>query len=231
MRDILVKYFNGNKMDVNDIVIDRFIRYKELLVEWNEKFNLTAITDDEDIAVKHLIDSLTILKHIIKADSLADVGTGAGFPGLPLKIAGYDGRLVLVDSLKKRLGFLDEVINELGLLKCKTVHARAEDAGMGELRESFDAVTARAVAYLPVLCEYCLQLVKKGGIFIAMKGPEAEAELKGSVSAITKLGGKLQKVEKLQIGDFERQIIIIEKIKETPALYPRKAGTPKKKPL
>ena len=231
MKDILIRYFKENEITYDRKTIDNFIRYKDLLIEWNEKFNLTAITDEEGITVKHFIDSLTIYKYVVNKESLADIGTGAGFPGVPLKIAGYEGELVLVDSLKKRLGFLDEVINELGLMNCRTVHSRAEDAGRGELREAFDVVTARAVAYLPVLCEYCLPLVKKGGIFIAMKGPETEQELKDSSRAIELLGGQIEKIEELQIEDMERRIILIKKVKETPSIYPRKAGIPKKNTL
>ena len=231
MKDTLKRYLDENKIAYSDETLNSFVRYKDLLLEWNEKFNLTAITDEKGIALKHFIDSLTIYKYVINKERLADIGTGAGFPGLPLKIAGYEGELVLVDSLKKRLGFLDEVIKELGLLKCKTVHSRAEDAGRGELREAFDVVTARAVAYLPVLCEYCLPLVKKGGKFIAMKGPEAEQELIDSANAIKLLGGQIEKIEELQIEDLERRIIIIKKVRETPSIYPRKAGTPRKNPL
>jgi 16S rRNA (guanine527-N7)-methyltransferase len=231
MKDTLKRYLDENNIAYSDKTLDRFVLYKDLLLKWNEKFNLTAITDEDGIAVKHFIDSLTIYKYVANKESLADIGTGAGFPGLPLKIAGYEGELVLVDSLKKRLGFLDEVINELGLINCSTVHSRAEDAGRGELREAFDVVTARAVAYLPVLSEYCLPLVKKGGTFIAMKGPEAEQELKDSSRAIEQLGAQIEKIEELQIEDLERRIIIIKKVRKTPPIYPRKAGIPKKNPL
>lgn len=231
MREILKKYFEQNKIEFNESTVDKFIKYKELLVEWNNKFNLTAITDDEGIAVKHFIDSLTIRDYVIGSTRLADVGTGAGFPGIPLKLAGFKGEVVLMDSLKKRVGFLQTVIDELELENCSAVHIRAEDAGRGEYREAFDRVTARAVANLPVLCEYCLPLVKKGGTFIAMKGPEAEAELKASTNAVIKLGGKYKSSKKIRLADFERQLIIIDKIKHTPGIYPRKAGTPKKKPL
>lgn len=231
MRNILLKHLKDAEIELDETMIEQLIKYRDLLVEWNQKFNLTAITDDEGIALKHFIDSLSIQKYVLDAKSIADVGTGAGFPGIPLKIAGFKGRVVLMDSLNKRVGFLNTVINELKLQNCKAVHTRAEDAGRGEYRDKFDVVTARAVANLPVLCEYCLPMVKKGGIFIAMKGPEAEKELLSSKNAVIKLGGRIKSSEKLQLADFERQIIIIEKIKNTPAIYPRKAGTPKKKPL
>ncbi len=231
MTDILIKYFKEKGIEYDKETINRFQKYRDLLIEWNKKFNLTAITDNEGIAVKHFIDSLLIREQVKGAGRLADVGAGAGFPGIPLKIVGFEGEVVLMDSLKKRVGFLEMIINELQIDKCKAVHIRAEDAGRGKFRESFEAVTARAVANLPVLCEYCLPLVKKGGVFIAMKGPEAEEELKISRKAIDKLGGILRKVECIKLNDFTRNIIIIDKIKETPAIYPRKAGMPKKKPL
>lgn len=232
MKDILIKYFEAEKIEFNEEMIKNFLKYRDLLVQWNKKFNLTAIIDDKGIALKHFVDSLSIMEDVKGRLNLADVGTGAGFPGIPLKIAGFQGEIVLMDSLKKRVGFLDAVINELGLKNCHTEHIRAEDAGRSSsLRETFEVVTARAVANLPVLCEYCLPLTKKGGIFIAMKGPEAGEELKSSKKAIGTLGGRLKKVKKINLDDFQRQIIIVEKIKKTPRIYPRKAGTPKKNPL
>lgn len=231
MKEILIKTFSEYGYRFDDIAMNKFTGYRNLLVEWNQKFNLTAITDDEGIALKHFVDSLSILPLTAGHDSLADVGTGAGFPGIPLKIAGFKGNVVLMDSLKKRIGFLNTVIDELELKSCSAVHIRAEDAGRGDFREKFSAVTARAVAGLPVLCEYCIPLVKEGGIFIAMKGPEGEQELRDSKTAIKKLGGRVKDLKKIHLADFERHIIVIEKVKGTPDIYPRKAGTPKKKPL
>jgi len=231
MKDILIKHFEAENIAFNDEMIEKFLRYRDLLVQWNKKFNLTAITDDEGIVVKHFIDSLSIMDDVMGRKNLADVGTGAGFPGIPLKIAGFKGEVVLMDSLKKRVGFLETVISELGIKNCRAEHIRAEDAGRSNLRETFEVVTARAVANLPVLCEYCLPLTKTGGIFIAMKGPEAGKELKSSKKAIEKLGGRLKTTKKINLADFQRQIIIIDKIKKTPGIYPRKAGTPKKRPL
>jgi len=231
MKDILIKHFSKRGIIYNEDMLKQLVKYKDMLVEWNEKFNLTTITDDEGIAVKHFVDSLTILDMVKGRKNLADVGTGAGFPGIPLKIAGFTGEVVLMDSLGKRVDFLEAVISELGLSGCQAIHIRAEDAGRGELRETFDVVTARAVANLPVLCEYCLPLVRKGGIFIAMKGPETGEEIRISKNSIEKLGGRLKKTEKLMLDDYERTIVIIEKIKNTPGIYPRKAGTPKKRPL
>lgn len=231
MKDILKRLFDENSIPYDKTMIDRFSIYKNLLVEWNSRFNLTAITDDEGIALKHFVDSLSIAGHLENRESLADVGAGAGFPGIPLKIAGFGGKVVLMDSLGKRIKFLDTVISELGLGKCEAVHIRAEDAGRGIFREKFDAATARAVASLPVLSEYCLPLVKPGGIFIAMKGPEADEEVKSAGNAVKKLGGMIKESYKLEIGDNERTIVLIDKKTKTPAVFPRKAGTPKKKPL
>ncbi len=233
MRDVLLKYFNENNIPADDDAIRRFLLYKDLLIEWNAKFNLTAITDEEGITIKHFIDSLSIREAVMGRKSLADVGTGAGFPGLPLKISGFKGEVILMDSLKKRVKFLEMLITELGIKNCSAVHIRAEDAGRGEFREVFEVVTARAVANLPVLCEYCLPLVKKNGVFIAMKGPEAVFEVKASAHAIEKLGGRLVKTENLILSgtDFERTLIYIGKIKKTPGIYPRQAGTPRKRPL
>ncbi len=231
MRDTIIKYFEAEKIEFNEEMVNKFLKYRDLLVQWNKKFNLTAIIDDKGIVLKHFVDSLSIMGDVKGRRNLADVGTGAGFPGIPLKIAGFQGEIVLMDSLKKRVGFLDAVINELGLENCHTEHIRAEDAGRSSLRETFEVVTARAVANLPVLCEYCLPLTKKGGIFIAMKGPEAGEEIKSSKKAIEKLGGRLKTTRKINLDDFQRQIIVIDKIKETPGIYPRKAGTPKKRPL
>ncbi|MFO7612763.1 MAG: 16S rRNA (guanine(527)-N(7))-methyltransferase RsmG [Clostridia bacterium] len=214
-------------------MLDRFLTYRDLLLEWNEKFNLTAITEEKDIAAKHFIDSLSIWSAVKDGLSLVDVGSGAGFPAIPLKIAGYEGETVLMDSLKKRVGFLETAIKELGLENCRAVHIRAEDAGRGEFRESFDIAVARAVAGLPVLCEYCIPLIKKGGLFIAMKGPEGSHEAQNSVNAIKKLGGRLDRIESfdLQFTGDKRTLIYIKKKESTPAIYPRKAGTPAKRPL
>jgi len=231
MREVLIKHFNRSNIKFDEKMIGQFIKYRDMLVAWNKKFNLTAITDDEGIALKHFVDSLSIHEFVIGRENIADVGTGAGFPGIPLKIAGFNGEIVLMDSLNKRVGFLEKVIEELEIDNCRAVHIRAEDAGRSDFRETFDIVTARAVANLPVLCEYCLPLVKKGGLFIAMKGPEAKQEIKAAQKAINKLGGRLKTIKNIKIDDYERNIIVINKVKETPAVFPRKAGTPKKNPL
>ena len=221
----------GAELDEN--MVRHFFVYKRLLLEWNGKMNLTAITDDRDIILKHFVDSLSILSYVKEVKNLVDVGTGAGFPGIPLKIALPGLETVLMDSLEKRIKFLDAVIDELGLDGAKAVHIRAEDAGRSEgLREAFDAAAARAVASLPVLLEYCLPLVKTGGIFIAMKG-SSEDEVAVSGKALDILGGEIEEVRNFALpgSDIKRSVIIVRKVRQTPTKYPRKAGKPSKEPL
>jgi len=209
----------------------KFEQYMRLLQEWNKVMNLTAITEDEEIRVKHFKDSLTILPYI-KGESLVDVGTGAGFPGIPVAIERPDLKVTLVDSLEKRVKFLTCVKDSLNLSNVTCVHARAEDAGRNPIfREQFDCATARAVASMPVLLEYCLPLLKSGGRFIAMKGANADEEkFDGALKA---LGGKL--VEKqsftLEGTDMMRCIFVVEKCGNISTKYPRKAGLPGKNPL
>ena len=213
--------------------ISRLINYMNLLKEWNEKINLTAIVDDEGIIIKHFIDSLTVEKYIPLNSSVIDVGTGAGFPGMVLKIAREDTKITLLDSLNKRLNFLNEVINKCNLNDIYTVHGRAEDYGNSiKYRENYDIAIARAVANLSVLAEYCLPFVKIGGIFIAMKGNNIE-EIEEAKKAIEILGGKIEKIDtfKLPNTDIERNIIIVRKTRNTPNQYPRKAGIPTNKPI
>ena len=218
-----------------------FRKYAEMLKEKNKVMNLTSITDDEGIAMKHFVDSLTIAPIIEKERdakqkmgiTLIDVGTGAGFPGIPLKINDRSIKLTLLDSLAKRLNFLKDVAAELGLEKVDFVHSRAEDAGRDpKYREKFDVATARAVANLPVLCEYCLPFVKKGGCFIAMKG-KLEEELESGKKAIALLGGEIEEVKEFTLPgtDINRTIVVIRKVKQTPKSYPRQAGKPAKDPI
>lgn len=219
---------------LTDKMQQQFEDYMKLLLEWNEKINLTAITEEDDIILKHFIDSLTILKYVEKGKSVVDVGTGAGFPGIPLKIAREDVNVTLVDSLNKRLLFLEEVISKLQLKEVKTLHFRAEEFGQNKkYRESFDIATSRAVANLSTLVEYLLPLVKVGGICICMKGSEVEEELEESKKAIQILGGEIEKVEEFTLpeSDIKRNIIIIRKKSSTPYKYPRKPGTPAKEPI
>lgn len=220
--------------ELTELQQEEFEKYKDLLLEWNEKINLTAITEEDDIILKHFIDSMTILKHIDENSSIVDVGTGAGFPGIPVKIANPSINVTLVDSLNKRLIFLEEVIKNLNLEKIKTVHSRAEEFGQNKIyREKFDIATSRAVANLSVLVEYLLPLVKVGGKCICMKGSDIEEELQNSKEAIKTLGGQIEKIEEFTLpeSDIKRNIIVIKKIKQTPNKYPRKPGVPSKDPL
>ena len=226
----------GKKIDIefNDKQLKQFYDYMKLLLEWNEKINLTAIIEPEEVILKHFIDSLTINKYIKNNKSIADVGTGAGFPGIPLKICRPDLNVTLVDSLNKRINFLNEVISKLELKDINTVHSRIEDFGKDKkYRESFDYVTARAVANLTTLSEYLIPISKVNGQCICMKGNEIGEEIKDSEKAINLLGGKIEKIDsfKLPGSDISRNVIVIDKIKNTPNKYPRKAGVPSKEPL
>ena len=223
-------------IELNEKKIEQFRLYKELLQEWNEKINITAITNDVEVDIKHFLDSITIFKtqKITKGKSIIDIGTGGGFPGVPIKIMEDGTDVTLFDSLNKRLIFLNEVISKLGLENIRTIHGRAEEYGIKEeYRESFDIATSRAVASLNILSEYCLPFVKVGGYFIAMKGPEVEEEIKGSENAIKVLGGKIEdKIDvKLPSSDITHNLLIIKKISHTPTKYPRGGGKPKKNPL
>lgn len=213
-----------------------FETYKDLLLEWNQRINLTSITDVNEIAIKHFLDSLIILGEIeVKVQCrVVDIGTGAGFPGIPLKIARPDLNVVLVDPLQKRVAFLREVIDKLQLKNIEVYHGRAEELGhYPEFRESFDLAVARAVAKMPVLVEYNLPFVRVGGQFVAFKGPESDEEVKLAANAVFELGAELEEAKETYlpfIGD-RRSLIIYRKTKHTPPKYPRKPGLPEKKPL
>ena len=216
--------------------INQFLRYYELLVEWNGFMNLTAITDYEEVMKKHFIDSLSLIKafNITKNITVIDVGTGAGFPGLALKIAFPNLKITLLDSLNKRINFLNKVIDELELLDIDAIHGRAEDfAKPDKLREKYDLCVSRAVANLSTLSEYCLPYVKIGGEFISYKSDKMEQELIAAKNAINLLGGEFNKCEEFYLpeSDIYRNLVVIKKIKSTPKRYPRKAGLPSKEPL
>ena len=206
----------------------------ELLLEWNEKINLTAITDENDIVLKHFVDSLTIKKYISENEKIIDIGTGAGFPGIPLAIMNKYNEITLMDSLNKRIVFLNDVIDKLKLNNVKAIHSRAEELARNKNhREKYDVAVSRAVANLSTLVEYMLPFVRIGGKCICMKGPNIEEELKNAKKAIKELGGEVIKIEnfKLPESDNERNIVIIKKIRETSSKYPRKSGTPSKEPI
>ena len=212
-----------------------FSEYTDLLLSYNEVMNLTAITDREEIKIKHYLDSLMPLAFSLIPDGakVADVGSGAGFPGVPLKIGKRDIKLTAIDSLLKRLNFLEEVKNKLSLDNFDTVHLRAEEAGQNkDLRESFDVVTARAVANLSVLSEWCLPLVKVGGSFIALKGPSPDDEIEEAKEAVLVLGGEIAEVFPVNLpGNIDHSIVLIKKISQTPSKYPRKPGKASKQPI
>lgn len=226
----------ANQMHIilSDTKLEEFYQYMQLLQTWNEKMNLTAITDEKEILFKHFIDSLSILPYIEQANCILDVGTGAGFPGIPLKIVQEDKQITLLDALQKRITFLEEVIKTLGLSKIEAKHGRAEEfvKEKGQ-REGYDVVTSRAVARLSVLLEYMLPFVKVGGLCVCMKSEKITEELEEAKKAIELLGGKIQRVEEIRLpqSDMIRKIVIIQKIKNTPSKYPRKAGTPAKDPI
>ena len=223
-------------ISLSDTQLQQFDRYQELLVEWNQKMNLTALTEPKDVAIKHMIDSVSVYdeKWFSEGMSVIDVGTGAGFPGLPLKILCPSLKVTLLDSLNKRVKFLETVVSELGLSDIVCVPARAEEAArQKQYREKFDAVVSRAVARLPILAEYDLPFVRVGGFFAAMKGAKYEEEAEEAKKAVKLLGGGEPVLREIKLPELEdkRGIIYIRKEKKTPSVYPRKAGTPEKNPI
>ena len=223
-------------VELNETQLSQFYTYYEMLIEWNEKINLTAITDFDEVLKKHFLDSIAIGRILNQNDiiSILDIGTGAGFPGIPIKIAFPNVEITLMDSLNKRVNFLNEVIEKLSLKKISAIHGRAEDFAKKDLmREKFDLCVSRAVANLSSLSEFCLPYVKVGGRFVSYKSEKAKEELEASKNAISILGGGNVTCDEFSLPDtdFNRTFVIIEKIKETPGKYPRKAGTPIKQPL
>jgi 16S rRNA (guanine527-N7)-methyltransferase len=235
-RDILYQGAAELGITLDDSRLDQFESFTSLLIEWNRKVNLTRITDPGEIAVKHYLDSLSLLSviDIPIGSSVIDVGSGAGLPAIPLKIARPDLRVTILDSVRKRLLFVEAALQELGIRDAESLHARAEDAGRDPAyRERFDFVVSRAVARLAVLSELCVPFCTVGGWFVAYKGPDAGDEISEAGSAISKLGGRLMRTESLCLpgGDVGRTLVLIRKERETPAGYPRKAGIPQRDPL
>ena len=228
----LGEYAAEYKIELTGKMLDDFALYADMLVEWNEKVNLTAITDPEGVIIKHFLDSILGLQYIKNTCSLIDVGTGAGFPGIPIKIVRPDVDLTLLDSLNKRVTFLAAVSERLRQNN-NCVHSRAEDAAKKTgHREKYNIVTARAVSAFPVLCEYCLPFVKQGGAFLAYKGPEVEPELLLGRSAVKKLGGKIEKTAIFELPmNNTRSVVVVKKISQTPAKYPRNQAQITKTPL
>lgn len=234
-RKEVINFFNEklkeNNIKISEDQMNNFILYMDNLIEWNKKINLTAIKEEKDIIVKHFIDSILIEKEVI-GNKLIDIGSGAGFPGIPLKIVRNDIDVTLIDSVNKKVLFMQDSIEKLKLDNIVAIHCRAEDyAHNKEYREAFDVATSRAVANMSTLVEYTLPFVKVGGKCICMKGPNSEEEINDSKKAISILGGEIERVEKYKIDDNDRCLVVINKVKKTEQIYPRNQGKPLKVPL
>ncbi|MFR3497545.1 MAG: 16S rRNA (guanine(527)-N(7))-methyltransferase RsmG [Paraclostridium bifermentans] len=234
--DILKKGIEDLGLKCSDETIDKFSKYREILVEWNQKMNLTGIEEEKEVYIKHFLDSVAAVKkgYIKDGMSIIDVGTGAGFPGLPLRICLENSKVTLLDSLNKRINFLSEVCININIDDIELIHGRAEDFGKDEkYREQYDIATARAVAGLPILMEFCVPFIKVGGYFVCLKGPNADTELEESRKAMEVLG--LEFVEKIDVElpeiELKHNIVVFKKVNSTPAKYPRKAGKPVKTPI
>ncbi|MBL4938404.1 16S rRNA (guanine(527)-N(7))-methyltransferase RsmG [Clostridium sp. YIM B02515] len=234
--ELLNKACANEGLEFDEDKYNKLMQYKDLVIEWNEKINLTAITEEEEFIKKHFIDSIKVFRssELKNSKKIIDIGTGAGFPGIPIKIINPDIEVVLLDSLNKRVNFLNEVINKLQLKGVTAIHGRAEDfAREKKYREAFDTAVSRAVANMAVLSELCIPYVKVNGHFIALKGPAVDEEIKEGLKAVTTLGGVVEKVIEVEVEntDLNHNLVVVKKVKETPKVYPRKAGTASKKPI
>ena len=222
-------------IEVSEKANENLEKYAEMMLRYNEVMNLTAITEPDEIREKHFLDSITLLLSgkLTENCTIIDIGAGAGFPSIPVKLVRADIKLTMLDSLSKRIGFLNDVIKEIGINDARAIHSRAEDAGKDKnLREKFDVATARAVADMAVLAEYALPFVKVGGYFVAMKGTTPKEELEGAKKAIREMGGEMESVKEVILpSGIKHSLAIVRKVVETPSKYPRKAGTPSKKPI
>ena len=228
--EMFLKELNQNNID-KSINVNKFYEYMKLLLEWNKKINLTSITDEQEFIIKHFIDSLTVSRYIVDKSKLIDVGTGAGFPGLPLKLFYVELDVTLIDSVNKKVNVINEIIEKLRLTNIEAIHIRAEDFAKYN-REKYDFAVSRAVANMSTLVEYLIPFVKIGGKIICMKGPNLETEINDSKNAIRILGGEIECIDNITIDkNLERNIVIIKKIKETPNKYPRGQGKPLKEPI
>ena len=231
---MLKDYFEEMNIPCSDEKLQQFMKYRDLVLEYNQQLNLTSITDPEEFLLKHFIDSVVIcdMEEFMDARKVMDLGTGAGFPGVPLAILAPDKQFVLADSLDKRIRVVTDMVREIGLRNVTCVHGRAEELGRNKsYREKFDLWVSRAVADLSVLSEYCIPFVKEGGAFIAYKGPDVDEEVDQAMTAIEELGGAVDTIEEMEIGDMTRSLVVIYKESKTPGKYPRTPGKPKKSPI
>lgn len=230
-RDFLIQKASENGVHLPEEVVNDFYLYMNNLIEWNQKINLTAIKDEKEIVIKHFIDSVLVNKYI-DGNKILDLGSGAGFPGIPLKIVNRNLKVTLIDSVNKKVNFMKDSIEKIGLENIEALHVRAEDlAHENVYRECYDTVVSRAVANMTTLVEYMLPFVKVGGKCLCLKGPNCEEEINCAKNAIKKLGGKIEGVVEYKVDDNERCLVVINKVKNTEQTYPRKLGKPLKEPL
>ena len=232
-KEIFINESKDLNLEINDKQLEFFYQYMNGIIDWNDKINVTAITDEKMFIVKHFVDSLAINKFVAQAKSIIDIGTGGGFPGIPLKIMNYDKKVTLIDSVNKKLNVIRDITKDMDLGELEILHSRAEDlASKQEYRETYDIATTRAVSNFSTILEYMLPFIKVGGYAICMKGPNYTEEFEEAKVAIEVLGGKFDSIERLNVGnELERNIIIIKKVKNTPKKFPRGQGKPLKEPI